>query len=71
MPEKWTGRVVGRMHVEQISTADLAREMGVTRAYVSMLLNCSKKPEGARERVEGALEAIIEKRRHNAEKEES
>lgn len=69
MPEKWTGRVVGRMHVEQISTADLAREMGVTRAYVSMLLNCSKKPEGARERVEGALEKIIARR--NAEKEES
>lgn len=63
MPEKWTGKVVGRMHVEQVSTADLAAEMGVTRAYVSMLLNCSKKPEGARERVEAALEAIIEQRK--------
>ena len=58
MPEKWTGKVVGRMHVEGIKYAEVAEEMGVTLPYVSMLLNGKRKVAGARERIENAVEAI-------------
>lgn len=63
MPEKWTGRLVGRMHNEKITYEELAEELGVTKAYVSMILNGSRKPEGIRERMEGAVDAIVKRRK--------
>lgn len=62
MPEKWTGRLVGKMHNERVTCDDLAAEMGVTRAYISMILHSKRKPEGIQERIEGAFDSIIEKR---------
>ena len=35
MPEKWTGRLIGRMHNERITYEQLANEMGVNKAYIS------------------------------------
>lgn len=63
MPEKWTGRLVGRMHNERITYEDLANEMGVTKSYISMILNGTRKPGGARERMEEAVSKISERRR--------
>ena len=63
MPEKWTGRLVGRMHNEHITYDDLAKELGVTKSYVSMILNGSRKPDGIRERMESAVSGIITKRK--------
>lgn len=63
MPEKWTGRLVGRMHNERISYDDLAAELGVTKAYVSMVLNSKRKPAGIKERLEAAFAAVLEKRK--------
>ena len=62
MPEKWTGRIVGRMHTESISTDDLSKEMGISKAYISMILHGTRKPEGIRQRMEAALEKIIQSR---------
>ena len=39
MPEKWTGRLIGKMHNEKITYDELANELGVTKSYVSMILN--------------------------------
>ena len=63
MPEKWTGNLVGKMHNNQITNEDLARELGVTAAYVSMILNGKRKPPEIKNRMEDALKAIIEKRK--------
>lgn len=63
MPEKWTGRLIGNMHNNHITYADLAEEMGVTKSYVSMILNGVRKPAGIRSRMEDAYAAILEKRR--------
>lgn len=63
MPEKWTGRLVGRMHNEKISYKELASELGLTRAYVSMILNGTRKPPHIRERMESAVSSILERRR--------
>ena len=59
MREQWTGDLVGKMHITCVTYDDLAAEMGVTKAYISMILNGSRKPAGIQERMEAALEAII------------
>lgn len=63
MPEKWTGRLIGKMHNERVTYDELGAEMGVTKAYVCMILNGARKPEGIRERMEAALAAVLEKRK--------
>lgn len=63
MPEQWTGDVVAKMHLNRIKTSELAERMGITRAYLKMILNGTKKPVDARERVEDALAKMIEERR--------
>lgn len=63
MPEKWTGNLVGKMHVNGIKAKDLAEQAGVTNAYVSMILNGARSPKGAREMLETALDELIRKRK--------
>lgn len=63
MPEKWTGRLVGRLHNERITYEELANEMGVTKAYISMILNGTRKPDGIKDRMEAAVSAIIERKK--------
>lgn len=63
MPEKWTGRIVGRLHNEEITYEELANELGVTKAYVSMILNSTRKPKGIKERMDAAVNAILERRK--------
>lgn len=67
MLEKWTGRLVGRMHNERVNYDDLAAELGVTKAYVSMILNGKRKPPHIRERMEAAVDRIVERRGKEAE----
>ena len=62
MVEKWTGRLVGRMHNERVTYDDLAAEMRVTKSYVSMILNGQRKPEGIKDRMEAAFTAVLDKR---------
>ena len=63
MVEKWTGRLIGKMHNNGVSAADLAAELGVTKAYVSMILNGARKPPEAKNRLESAVDAIIARRK--------
>lgn len=65
MPEKWTGRLVGKMHNERVTFDELAKEMGVTKPYVSMLLNGKRNPEGVQMRMEKALDAILQRRKED------
>ena len=62
MPEEWTGHLIGKMHNHRISNSDLAAELGVTKAYISMIFNGARSPAGAREKLEAAVNAIIERR---------
>jgi predicted transcriptional regulator len=63
MPEKWTGKVVGKMHVESITQFELASELGVTKNYVSMILHGKRNPPDAKERFNNALDRVIEKKK--------
>ena len=61
MPEKWTGVLIGKMHNARVSYDDLAAELGLTKGYLSMILNGKRNPPGARKRLEGAVKAVIER----------
>lgn len=63
MPEKWTGRLIGRMHNAQITYEQLANEMGVNKAYISMILNGKRKPSNIQKRMEDALNAVIDRKK--------
>lgn len=62
MPEKWTGALIGKMHNEGITYDQLAAEMGVTKPYISMLLNGKRNPPGVKDRMESAVDRIVAKR---------
>ena len=62
MPAKWTGRVVGLMHVYRITQTELAEEAGWTRPYTSMLLNSDSNDKKVHQRLTEALDRLIEKR---------
>ena len=61
--DKWTGLLIGRMHNEEVTYAELGAEMGISEAYVSMILNGARKPNGMQSKMESALDAIIERRK--------
>ena len=62
MPERWTGDLLGQMHNERVTAADLAEELGCTKAYVSMVFNGARTPAKAQERFEGAFQAVLARR---------
>ena len=61
MLAQWIGDLVGQMHINKISKTQLADHMGVSREYVSMILNGSRCPAGAEERVRTAVKELVEK----------
>ena len=62
MPEKWTGRLVGRMHNNQITVDDVAKHLGFSRSYCSLILNSKRNPPGIREKMETAVSEIIKEK---------
>lgn len=68
MPEKWTGDLIGKMHNERVTAAEMADEIGCTKAYVSMIFNGARAPEGAQERFEAAFAAILARRSPDSSK---
>lgn len=59
MPERWFDELAGRMRAQRIANKELARFMGFTETYVSLVLNGKKEPEGASERWTKAVEELI------------
>jgi len=63
MPEKWTGKIVGQLHVNGIKQKELANQMGVSKTWVTMVLNGkAKTPEGMEQRMLDAIDTIKEER---------
>ena len=65
MSSEWTSRIVGLLHMHRITQSELAREMGVTAQYVSMVLNGKKTSKGIDERMEATIQSIIDRRNAN------
>ena len=62
MPETWTGNLIGKMHNKDVTYDELAEEKGVTKSYVSMILNGHRRPPDIRNRMEVAFNSIIQRR---------
>ena len=67
LPKKWTGNLVGLMHDHKITKSQLAEHLGVSREYVSMVLNGHRAPMGAEEKFRSAVEQIIAESGENTE----
>lgn len=61
--ERWIADIVGTMHINKISNKDIAKEMGVTPEYISMLLNGKKSTKTAKEDLTSAIDSILAKRK--------
>ena len=48
--DSWIANAVGEMHINKIGNKELAKKLGVTAEYVSMMLNGKKKPAHAEAR---------------------
>ena len=62
MPKKWTDKLVGMMHDHKLTGCQLAEELGVSREYVSMVLNGHRDPDGAEARFTDAFYRIVKRR---------
>ena len=58
----WTKEVVGTMHIWDISTIELGKEMNCASTYVCSILNGKRSPKGGQERIEAAVNAIVARR---------
>ena len=57
--EKWIATAVGKMHIHKIQQREVARNLGVTEEYLSMIMNGKKSPKNAEERILAAIDEII------------
>ena len=61
MLAQWIGDFVGRMHCHRVTITQISQEMGVSREYLSMILNGHRNPSGIEDRMNAALDSIIGK----------
>jgi predicted transcriptional regulator len=59
MLAQWIADLVGKMHKFKITKTRLAEELGVTREYVSMVLNGHREPAGAEMKFREAVDGIV------------
>jgi plasmid maintenance system antidote protein VapI len=63
MLAQWIGDFIGRMHRNRVTITQLAQEMDVTREYLSMILNGHREPQGIEQRMNDALDNLIQKQK--------
>lgn len=59
MRDKWTGEVIGTLHVHEKTCQELAKQMGINDKYLSSILNGHRNPPGAEERTRAALAELL------------
>jgi DNA-binding HxlR family transcriptional regulator len=59
MREKWTGEVIGALHVHERTCQDLAKHMGINDKYLSAILNGHRVPKDAERKVMAALAELL------------
>ena len=60
--EKWTGELVGQMHLNRVTVQQLAEELEFSKGYVSMILNGKRSPPDAEKKLKDAFKSIVAKR---------
>ena len=62
MLAQWTAELIGKMHLNKVSAKQLSEEVGWHPKYTSAVLNGHKNPAGAKEKLNAALNRIIERK---------
>ena len=62
MPAQWTGKIVGEMHINDVTGKMLAAEVDWNEKYLSQVLNSENPPRNAEEKLTGALKRIIDRK---------
>ncbi len=62
MLAQWIGDFVGQMHRHKVTITQISKEMGVSREYLSMILNGHREPQDIEKRLCDALDRVIEKK---------
>lgn len=62
MIPKWTGDVVGTLHVNNIEIRELAAKMGCAPEYLGKILNGKREPKNAEAKVKEALAELVKER---------
>ena len=65
MPAKWTGDLLGEMHLAGVTAKQLAAEVGWHPKYLSVVLNGHKNPKGAEQKLNDALGRLVQKNSNN------
>ena len=55
MPAQWTADLIGKMHLEKITSKQLAAEVGWNPKYLSAILNGHAEPKMAKEKLWAAF----------------
>jgi Helix-turn-helix. len=67
MLAKWTGKVIGEMHVAGITMKDLAAEIGWHEKYLSAVMNGRRNPKGAEEKIKEGLSRCKDRIKRNVQ----
>ena len=62
MPAQWTGALIGKMHIHNVTFKELSDYMGLNPKYVSSVINGHSEPAHAEEQYTKALDALIAER---------
>lgn len=62
MLAEWIGNFVGQLHCHKVTKTQIAQELGVTKEYLSAILNGHREPAGIEQRLYEALNSILKKR---------
>ena len=63
--DQWTGEVMGKLHVYEISCKTLADKLGWHEKYLSAVLNGHRKPKKAEAQVMQALNELIQEKENS------
>ena len=59
MPAEWTAEIIGKMHLHKIEKRALAKQLGMTPEYISMVLNGHREPVNAEKKFREAVDELI------------
>lgn len=62
MAEKWTGVFIGKCHNAGVNISEVAKKLGYTKSYVSMVLHGERNPKDAKITFNLALDEIIKEK---------
>lgn len=66
MLAQWTGDIVGKMHVYEITAITLAQKLGYNPKYLSAILNGHVAPKNAEQRLSAAINDLIVEKKSSA-----